>query len=226
LHRPDHDEYSEYVYVDCMHVDGPFLCRLAQVTGNSGYFDLAADLLRGHVRVLQDDDTGLFYHLYDAGRAVTNGAFWGRGNGWSLLGLVETLIRLPTDHPSQPLLATCLNRQADQLARLQGDSGHWHTVLDDPDTYLESSLSAFFSAGFLRAFRAGLLPRRYLTVADKAWTALTSRIDTQGQLTGVSEATPPGSAEHYDQVDTGGGYPWGQGPALLAAATRLDFKRD
>jgi len=226
LHRPDHDEYSEYVYVDCMHVDAPFLCRLAQVTKNSNYFDLAAELMRGHVRVLQHDDTGLFYHLYDAGRSVTNGAFWGRGNGWALLGLVETLIRLPAAHPSQTPLGTCLNRQADQLARMQDDSGHWHTVLDDSDTYLESSLSAFFSAGFLRAIRAGLLPRRYVEVADQAWKALTGRIDAQGRVTGVSEATPPGSAEHYDQVDTGGGYPWGQGPALLAAATRLDFQRE
>lgn len=224
LHRPDHDEYSELVYVDCMHVDAPFLCRLAQVTENSNYFDLAAELLRGHVRVLQHDDTGLFYHLYDAGRSVTNGAFWGRGNGWSLFGLVETLIRLPPDHPSQAPLATCLNRQADQLARLQDDSGHWHTVLDNPDTYLESSLAAFFSAGFLRAVRFGLLPARYREVSDKAWTALTERIDAQGRVTGVSKATPPGTAEHYNQVDTGRGYPWGQGPALIAAATRLDFQ--
>jgi unsaturated rhamnogalacturonyl hydrolase len=221
LHRPDHDEYAEYVYVDCMQVDAPFLCRLAHVTGNARYFDLAADLLQGHTRVLQHDGTGLFYHLYDASRHQTNGAFWGRGNGWALFGLVDTLTQLPSDHPSYDPLASRLRKQASQLASLQDSSGHWHTVLDDTDTYLESSVSAFFGAGFLRAVWTGLLPQSYMDVADKAWKALLGRIDTPGRVTGVSKATPPGKAEHYNQIDTGGVYPWGQGPALIAAATRV-----
>jgi hypothetical protein len=40
---------------------------------------------------------------------------------------------------------------------------------------------------------------------------------TDGLLEGVSIATPPGTAAHYNSIETGGGYPWGQGPSLLFA---------
>lgn len=221
LHRPDHPEFAPYVYVDCMHLDAPFLCRLAQVTGDSHFFDRATDLLLGHTRVLQDKGTGLFYHLYDGARLQTNGAFWGRGNGWAILGLVGTLEALPEGHPDGPRIRSVLKRQVAALVRLQDGSGHWRTVVDRSDSYLETSIAAFLCAALTRGVRGGLLPALYLDVAERAWSAVVRSIDTQGVLSGVSQATPPGDAEHYRQVPAGGLYPWGQGPALLAAAARL-----
>lgn len=221
LHRPDHPEFAPYVYVDCMQVDAPFLCRLAQITGESWYFDVATDLLLGHIEVLQDSDSGLFYHLYDSARQKTNGAFWARGNGWAILGLVSVLEALPDDHPDAPRIRTAFERLAAALIRLQDRSGHWHTVLDYSDASLETSAAAFFCAALIRGVRSCLLPASYLEVGERAWQAVASSINSRGILTGVSQATPPGSVEDYLRVPTGGLYPWGQGPALLAAAVQL-----
>jgi len=221
LHRPDHPEFAAYVYVDCLAVDAPFLCHLAQLTGDAQFFRLATDLLLGHIRVLQDQTNGLFYHLYDSARRQTNGAFWGRGNGWAILGLLATLERLPHDDPAQGTIRTALERQAAALVKVQDESGHWHTVLDRPDTSLEASVSAFLSAALTHGVRVGLLPGWYLDTADRAWSALRTSVDANGTVAGVSQATPPGDAAHYNQVPTGGLYPWGQGPALLAATERL-----
>lgn len=233
LHRVGHPEFSQYVYVDCLYTDAPFLCSLARITGDPGYYQQAIDLFEGHARLLQDERTGLFYHLYDAGREQTNGAFWGRGNGWAILGLINTLALLEPGDPRRHALHARLARLAYAVAALQAPDGHWHTVLDKPETYKETSLAAFFCLAFNRGVALSLLPASYLKTAQKAWLALAGCIDDTGLVTGVSQATPPGDAAHYGRVPAGGLYPWGQGPALLSAlihaysypAEKISFQR-
>lgn len=222
FHRPQHPEYRSFLYVDCMEVDAPFLCSLAGVTGNSTYFDRAAEQLLAYSSLLQDPETGLFYHHYDGSAGTANGAFWGRGNGWAMLGLLKTLLRLPLDHPKRDGIYERFTRLAEALARYQLPEGGWATVITMADTYPEASLPAFFSYTFRTAVRGGLLGHRYSEVADKAGLALERRVSNDGLLLGVSVATPPGNAVHYNNIETGAGFPWGQGPALLAYLSRLD----
>jgi unsaturated rhamnogalacturonyl hydrolase len=220
-HRPDHPEFAQYIYVDCMHSDAPFLCRMARLTGDPGLADSAIELLTGQIRALRDGATGLFYHVYDSSTQRTNGAFWGRGNGWAMLGILNTLQELPGETPLRNLLRDYLEQQAAAVASLQDESGHWHTVLDEPGTYLETSLASFFSLAFTRAVQLGLLSDSYLESAELGWSALLRCSDERGQISGVSRATPPGGRAEYDQVPTGGVYPWGHGPAILTAVGKL-----
>ena len=73
---------------------------------------------------------------------------------------------------------------------------------------------------FLRAARLGIGDVRDLrAAADRAWAATLGSIDESGLLTGVSAAVYSSTAdEHYHAVPRGFDVPWGQGPALLAAA--------
>ncbi len=221
LHRPTHTDYHHFLYVDCMEVDAPFFCRLARVTGNARCNDMAVEQILGYCVLLQDPVTGLFYHQYNQQTQRTNGAFWGRGNGWALLGLVETLALLPQTHPGWNLLAARLTSLADALAARQITDGNWPTVLDRPAAYTEGSLPAMFGYGFSRAITLGLLPSRFQASAESAWDAMLKRLTPDGVLQGVSVATPPGNGAHYESIRTGGVFPWGQGPALLTCLTRL-----
>jgi unsaturated rhamnogalacturonyl hydrolase len=221
LHRPQHPDYSSYLYVDCMEVDAPFFCHLAAVTGEAGYHDFAAEQILGYAALLFDDAAGLFYHQYDGQTQRVNGTFWGRGNGWALLGLLKTIRQLPETHPAYTQAAGLFTRLAASLARLQHGDGSWSTVLDQPDTYREASLPAMFGYGIREGIAAGLLPKSYAPVADRAWEAVQHALTPDGLLQGVSVATPPGDAAHYNQIATGSGFPWGQGPALLFALTAL-----
>ena len=216
LHRPDPPDFHSYVYVDCMDFDAPFLCALARVTGETALFDLAVDCLLGHTSVLWDAAHKLFYHLYDAAHDRTNGAFWGRGNGWAALGLVETLAQLPRSHPHYPTIAALFTQLMASLIALQTADGHWHTVLNEPSSYAEGSLPAMFGLALRRGLALGLLAEDARVAADRAEQAMWRRLDDDGVLRGVSQASPPGSAAHYAAIPTGGAYPWGQGPALTA----------
>ncbi len=220
FHRPHHPDFHHYLYVDCMEVDAPFLCRLAQVTGAPGYADRGAAQIASYSQLLQDPSTGLFWHQYNGETGRVNGAFWGRGNGWAMLGLLETLRLLPRRHPAWNPLHERLSKLAERLVACQLPSGDWPTVLDRLETYAEGSLPAFFYYGLAEGMHEGLLPDRYACAAMRAWEALNRRMASDGVLLGVSIATPPGDAEHYARIPTGVVAPWGQAPALLAHLAR------
>ena len=219
FHRPEHPDYHDFLYVDCMEVDAPFLCKLAAVTGDTAYYEAAVKQILGYSALLQDDETRLFYHQYNGATGQVNGAVWGRGNGWALLGLLKTLLLLPHNHPEYAHIKAIFTRLVDVLTMCQLSSGAWSTVLNQPETYAEASLPAMFGYGIQVGMQNGLLDGNYKSVVQKAWDAMNTHLE-DGLLKDVSIATPPGDAAHYNRIVTGTGFPWGQGPALLFALNR------
>ena len=65
------------------------------------------------------------------------------------------LVDLPAGDPVRRFLVEVLEAQVAALARLQDGSGLWHTLLDDPSSYLEASATAGFAYGILKAVRKG-----------------------------------------------------------------------
>lgn len=226
IHRPDLPGWEHEVWVDCMHLDGPFLARLATATGETTWADIAANALLSHARTLQDERSGLFSHGFDDATGRANGVHWGRGQGWALLGMVDTLHELPTGHGARETIAQRLDaliaglRTTEGTSGTSGTSGTWRTVVDDPDTWVEPSVAAFVALGVGRAVRWALVDPAYESLADRAWDATRARVSSDGYLVGVSDATPVGpDALHYNSRGAGV-FPWGQGPALLAGLER------
>jgi rhamnogalacturonyl hydrolase YesR len=221
IHRPDLKGWEHEVWVDCMHLDGPFLSLLARFTDDDEYADLAGDILLSHARVLQDEHSGLFSHGFDDAAGRSNDVYWGRGQGWALLGLTDTATNLPDGHLARDEIGQRLTALVQGLAATEEEDGIWHTVVDVSDTYLESSVGAFVALGVGRGIESGLLPATCSALADRAWKATVECISIDGAMQGVSDATPVGSdAAHYGARNRGS-FPWGQGPALLAATERL-----
>ncbi|MCA1645168.1 MAG: glycoside hydrolase family 88 protein [Chloroflexi bacterium] len=218
IHRPDLPGWEHEVWVDCIHLDAPFLVMLAQLERDPDWADLGAESLLGHARVLQDERSGLFSHGFDDATGRPNNIFWGRGQGWALLGLVDTLAGLPNGHAALGEIAQRLLALANALSRTESESapGQWHTVVDAAETYVEPSVSAFVALGVAHAIEQQRLPRAMQPLAERALLATVSGIDAAGYLTGVSDATPVGATrEHYAQRQRGV-FAWGQGPALMA----------
>jgi unsaturated rhamnogalacturonyl hydrolase len=200
-----------------MHLDGPFLAMLGRRANDPERMALAVELVLSHARVLQDGSSGLFSHGFDDAAGTPNRVHWGRGQGWALLGLVDTLHLLPPDQPGVDEIRERLGALVEGLARNEQEAGRWSTVVDRHETYLESSVSAFVALGIGRAIRWELVSPAYLGLVQRALTAMVEQLSPDGELLGVSDATPVGAdAGHYDARPLGS-HPWGQGPALLAA---------
>lgn len=232
---PDHPDYGRRgkpatsggpcVFVDSVHFDGPFFAKAYQVTGDDAFRRLALENIVPQVELLFDEGEDLFHHFWMERNARRNGVLWGRGNGWGLLGLTSTLQFLPASDAGALRLMEVLRRLAERLRSLQTEEGGWHTVLDDPESYVETSVAAFVADGLATAIRCGWLDRgRYLPVVHAALGFLRRHVRPDGLLAGVSYETFPSTRrEHYREMPRGGTVPWGQGPLLTAlrAYTRL-----
>ena len=225
LYRPDLPPYRHTVWVDSIYHVPPFLCRLARVTGDARYYDAALDVWDSHVRVLSDARGPFLAHSYDTGARVLHGYGWGRGNGWALYGMVDTLEFLPDDHPRRAAALASFRRFSAEILAVQDASGFWRTLLHDREAYLESSTATFFGGAFTRAVRLGLLDDAYAVAAELAWQATLSRVDDGGAFYGVSAVTHAGTLLE-DEVSMYKTLPtevnvWGQGSALRFAAERI-----
>lgn len=218
VHRRDLDAWRDTIWVDCMALDGPFLARLGRTTADGTWTDAAGDALLGYARVLQDE-TGLFVHGYDVGTHRPSAVHWGRGNGWALHGLVDTLEALPPGHSAVAEACERLSRLVAALVASQRPDGRWHTILDDPSSPVEASTPAFFASGVIKARRLALLDGEPIgdtaleDMIDRAVAALVAEVGADGGLA-VSNATPVGDLATYVDRPTGV-FPWGQGPLIL-----------
>lgn len=208
------------VVVDCLHFDPPFFAHLGTLTGDDGLVEIAVQQALGYVKLLRDDETGLFHHLRLADYGLSLNPGWGRGQGWALLGLLDVLKYLPRSHSAWDELARNFRDLAQVMASHQRPDGHWNAIAQDPTSGVESSTAAFCVPAFLEGVTIGVLAETpFVEAAHRAWRAVEGSTDEHGVLTCVSAAVGVSlRLSHYAYVPVGELWPWGQGPLLLAAA--------
>ncbi|CAM4192206.1 beta-galactosidase BglB [Saccharibacillus endophyticus] len=170
-----------------------------------------------HLKYLTDPATGLFFHgwtFLEGGHHFAR-ALWARGNSWYTAGLVDYLDMAEQADGVRLFLLSSLRRQADKLLELQSPEGAWHTLLDETDSYLETSATAAFAYGMLKACRRGYLDANHRDAALRALNYVLSQIDEEGIVQGVSYGTGMGrSLREYRDIPVCP-MPYGQSMALL-----------
>jgi len=206
------------LWVDTLAMCCPVLSAMARVAGRPELEAEAIRQLEIFARHLQDPGTGLYYHMWDERSGRRTPAFWARGNGWVVLAAVETLNNEPAgDGQYADRLRKLLAKQLAGLVPLQDPkTGLWHTVLDEPDTYVEGSASSLFLYGLAEVAEAKWLDAPPRDCVRRAWRGVASTVEPSGRVTGVSEGTGPSDSAGY-QARKRGTYTWGTGALLLAA---------
>jgi unsaturated rhamnogalacturonyl hydrolase len=201
-------------FLDSVYFIVPGWLSLAEATGEERFREEAVLQLEAHLDKLRDD-SGLFFHAWDEAAGRHSPCLWARGNGWlamTLAGICETR---PATDPLRGRAASLLQGLVAALIPLQDRSGLWHTVLDDPSTYLESSAAAAFALAIAKGVRCGVLSPELRPVAARAWEAVQGYVSPAGDFTGVSGGTLPGDAAHYNSIPVGSER-FGTGIFLLA----------
>jgi unsaturated rhamnogalacturonyl hydrolase len=217
---------NHQLWVDTLYMVCPLLAELGEVMDRDEFQAEAARQLLIFASHLQDDQTGLFYHMYDEPQQTRTDAFWGRGNGWTAMSLVEVLARLDPDASDRPKLAATLVRQAEGLRTTwDAGTGLWHTVLDRHDSYIETSASAMILYSLLRAERLGMIEPLDPGFVGASWGALADQVDADGRVINVSTGTGPTTYEKYIAIERGT-YTWGTGAFLMAAAELYEVISD
>ena len=177
------------LWADDLYMSVPFLARMAKLTGDKKYFDFAIQQVEAFNRYIYDSTTGLYFHTYFNDENMNGVARWGRCNGWVALAQVELLNNLPVNHPKRSELTKLLLRQIVGFSRYQDTSGMWHQVLDKPESYLESSVTAMYVYAVAKAVNEGWINKRFITIAQRGWDALKKRITADGQIPDICIGT-------------------------------------
>lgn len=212
------------LWIDTLFMAVLFLNKMGQSEKNQEWISETIKQILIHIKYLFDKQTGLFYHGWSFIRNDNfGGIFWCRGNCWFTFGIVE-LIEIfgnSIDAGTRTYLEDTYRAQVNALIKLQGPSGLWHTVLDDPSSYEEVSGSAGFAAGILKGIKMGLLDNSFKEAAHKAIAAICEQIADNGTVQNVSAGTGMGHhAEHYKNI-TIAPMAYGQSLTLLALIEAL-----
>ncbi|UCC98912.1 MAG: glycoside hydrolase family 88 protein, partial [Phycisphaerales bacterium] len=128
------------LWVDTLDMCCPVLSNLARIGKRPELQKEAVRQLLIFAKHLRDPKTGLFYHVWDEQSREHTPSFWARGNGWVVMSYTEVLKNEKAGSADAALLIAPFKEQLAALAATQNkDSGLWHTVLDQPDTYVEGS---------------------------------------------------------------------------------------
>jgi unsaturated rhamnogalacturonyl hydrolase len=194
-----------------------FLANMGRMEGKPEYIREAEYQFLLHAKYLADPETGLWYHGWTFnGNHNFAGAFWGRGNCWVTIAIPEFLQMVTCDEDVAQKLSRILQQQIDSLVKYQNPNGMWHTLIDDPTSYVESSATCGFGYGILKAVHTGLIHESYAQVAYKALQPILGYIADDGVVGQVSYGTPMGrqTKEFYKNIELRQ-MPYGQALAML-----------
>jgi unsaturated rhamnogalacturonyl hydrolase len=214
-------QFPEQAWVDTMFMAGYFLLRIGDLLEREDYFNFGLKQYHGHEKFLQDDITNLYYHGWDnIGQNHMSGIFWARGNSWAAYTMARALELIEVQYPSYMIIEGSLRDQLSALVRLQSETGLWHTIVDDPSSYLETSGSAGIAAALLTR---GKLYNKYV---QKSMEGILAQIREDGSVMGVSAGTAVmHDANGYKEVPYKRVQGWGQGLVLAFLALLLKTQK-
>lgn len=180
---------TEQVWIDTLFMAGIALADSYRVLGREDSREEVLQQFAAHQASLQDG-TGLYRHLFDGhSNGHMAGVFWGRGNGWMAASAVDVLEALGTSDAAHQGIVKSFQQQMCAVQSLQHESGMFHTVLNDPDTYLEMSATAALGYAALKGVRLGLLDQDCKQVGVKAVQAVMAHVKPDGVVDRVSSGT-------------------------------------
>ena len=180
-----HNEISFYegyskdqIWVDAIYMAPPFLAVMGEV-------DEAVYQIEGCMQYLQDEKTGLLYHIYDAGtQRFVRKKLWATGNGWALLGIARVL----ESAMQQGRLDLVENLKAygktvlDAMLQYQLPDGRFYDILDDETSFAEGTAAMMMAAFIYRSVNAGWLSVEYIPKADRVRETMESYVDSFGLI--------------------------------------------
>ncbi|MCH5269153.1 MAG: glycoside hydrolase family 88 protein [Lachnospiraceae bacterium] len=234
--------YPNQVWLDGLYMGQPFYMEYETKFNNKENYDDIFRQFANVVKYIRDEETGLYYHGYDASKSIfwcdketgLSRNFWLRALGWYSMALLDTLSKTePAGYEAEyENLKNVFKDLIDSLLKYQDESGMWYQLPalggKEPN-YLETSGSAILAFSILRGVRLGFLPESYREYGVKAFNGICDRYmkTTDGELhlggiclvAGLGPASNPrrdGSFEYYMSEPIVEDDAKGVGPFLLA----------
>ncbi len=215
------------VWLDDMFMGIPPIVVYSQIANdqNKRYLNEAVRQVLQFADRMWVPEKGLFRHGWVEGMNEHPSFHWGRANGWAILTLCEVLDVLPEDYPQREKIMKLYKDHVRGLAALQSGEGFWHQLLDRNDSYLETSATAIYVYCIAHGINKGWIDAMaYGPVAQLGWHAITTQINSQGQVEGTCVGTGMAfdpAFYYYRPVNVFAAH--GYGPVIWAGAEMINL---
>ncbi len=215
--------HENTIWADDLFMGVAFLCRMGKMTGDTKYFDDAANQVLNYTNYLWHPEKQIYYHCYHTDTKEHGVAHWSRANGWILMAQADLLTMLPKNHPKRQALIENFKQQVSGVARYQGKNGLWYQILDKTDSYEEITGTAMFVFGIARGVREGLIDKDFIYVAEQGLKGMMTKMTDEGDVTAICVGTGimPSLSFYYNRK-TQENAPMGEGPVLRALVEMSD----
>ena len=166
---------------------GSMMGRSYALTQEERYLDLLINFL---VEMGTQQISGLYWHDRETP------FYWGRGNGFAVLGLAETLTYLPQSYPLYADILLMYQKLLNGLLTYQNPSGCYHQVITLPGSYQELTSTSMIGYGIARGIKLGLLDQSYLPTLTSLWNGVKSRVTETGDVVDGCTGTGALETEH------------------------------
>ncbi len=204
------------LWIDDMYMITALQAQAYRASGDIKYIERAAKEMVFYLDELQRPN-GLFYHAPDVPY------FWGRGNGWMAAGMAELLSSLPKSNTHYPRILEGYKKMMASLLKYQAEDGMWRQLVDDAESWKETSGTGMFTFAMVTGVKNGWLDAKvYGPAARKAWITLVSYINKDGDVTEVCQGTNKKDDRQYylDREKIIGDF-HGQAPVLWTATALI-----
>lgn len=215
--------HENTIWADDLFMGVAFLCRMGKMTGDTKYFDDAANQVLNYTNYLWHPEKQIYYHCYHTDTKEHGVAHWSRANGWILMAQADLLTMLPKNHPNRQALIENFKQQVSGVARYQGKNGLWYQILDKTDSYEEITGTAMFVFGIARGVREGWIDKDFIYVAEQGLKGMMTKMTDEGDVTAICVGTGimPSLSFYYNRK-TQENAPMGEGPVLRALVEMSD----
>lgn len=174
-----HEGYSaDQVWVDSIYMAPPFLAVM-------GELEEAVAQIEGYLSYLKDEETGLLYHIYDAGTdRFVRKVRWATGNGWALLGIArvaETALQKGDGEAARKMIQQS-KAVLDAMLKYQLTDGRFHDILDDAESFVEGTAAMMMATYIYRGMVGGWLAPAYAEYAERVRVTMEDYVDEIGLI--------------------------------------------
>ncbi len=174
--------YPNQVWLDGIYMAQPFYALYQKHFGNGDFSDIIRQIRTVKERMCSEE-TGLYYHGYDASRTafwadpVTGCSknYWLRSLGWFAVALADLAGILPEGEQRDELLPVFRGLMESVRRYADEETGMYWQVPDQPGregNYLETSGSAMMAYAMLKGSRLGILPEQYAEYGEKTFSGI------------------------------------------------------
>jgi unsaturated rhamnogalacturonyl hydrolase len=213
------------LWLDDLYMGVPAIAQMGKLTGDKKYYDDAVRQILQFSGRMFNRQQNVYMHGWVEGMSVHPEFHWARANGWALLAMTELLDVLPENYPGRNAVLEQYRNQVKGLAGYQSEKGFWHQLLDRNDSYLETSATAIYAYCIARGINKKWIdPMIYGPMCLLAWSAVTTRVNSTGQVEGTCVGTGMAfdpAFYYYRPVNVYAAH--GYGPVLLAGAEIINL---